>query len=378
MAFVLPPCEFSQSSSKNSCSFIFVISFLVILRSWLSEKPGDSDDSNASDDDFELDEEHVEEEAAQERDTDAAEAKRDGNKEIQMDYFNTNIDEISIRGAESSDNHSVYEDAQEETQFIESDDNHTMTDEDYTPESDEDEDEEVNNCDEEVTTEEINNDDEEITTDNNVTLPRMQNEIKSDLGSCWGDGLAGALMDAEDKAANMLKNYSEMNASIPTQQFGFMKGLKLFGDARYHATVKELQENLIGCNCITMLSKDEITKDIRLKSMGYLRFLKCKRCGKVKARGCVDGRPQRDYILREDCTTPAISLHALMATCLIDALEERKVICIDIPGAFLQVDLEPDENYYVKFTDVMVDMLCKSFPEYKDKIIYGRNGRKYL
>ena len=89
---------------------------------------------------------------------------------------------------------------------------------------------------------------EEVTTGNNVILPRMQNEIKSDLGSYWGDGLAGTLMDAEDKVVNILKNYSEMNASFSTQQFGFMKGLKLFGDAGYHATVKELEENLVdGC-----------------------------------------------------------------------------------------------------------------------------------
>lgn len=165
---------------------------------------------------------------------------------------------------------------------------------------------------------------------------------------------------------------------MSTQQFGFMKGLRLFGDAGYHVTVKELEENLVGRNYITMLSKNEITKDIRLKSMGYLLFLKRKRCGKVKSRGCVDGRPQREFLLREDCTTPTISLHELMATCIIDALEERKAVCVDIPGAFLQADLEPDEKYYVKITNVMVDMLCKSFPEYKDKIIYGKNGRKYL
>ena len=80
-----------------------------------------------------------------------------------------------------------------------------MTDEDYTPEHDDNEDEEVNS------------DDEGAIADNDTGLPRMQNELKSDLGSYWGDGLAGALMDAEDKATNMLKNYSKMKASLSTQ-----------------------------------------------------------------------------------------------------------------------------------------------------------------
>jgi hypothetical protein len=36
----------------------------------------------------------------------------------------------------------------------------------------------------------------------------------------------------------------------------------------------------------------ELTPDKRQEALAYLMFLKRKRCGKVKGRGCADGRKQ--------------------------------------------------------------------------------------
>ena len=154
--------------------------------------------------------------------------------------------------------------------------------------------------------------------------------------------------------------------------------MKTFCNAGYDATEKELEDNLIGQNCIKMLQKEEVTDNIKKDALGYLLFLKRKQCGKVKARGCVDGRPQQMYITKEESTTPTISLHALMATCLIDALEGRQTMTVDINGAFLQASLEDGKDDYVRFTSEMVDMLCRIDLSYQDQIIYGRKGKKYL
>ena len=85
-----------------------------------------------------------------------------------------------------------------------------------------------------------------------------------------------------------------------------------------------------------MLSWKELTWDIRKQPLGYLMFLKRKQCGKMKGRGCADGRPQRGYITKEESSSPTVSLYTLMSLCVLDAMEGRKVITIDIPGAFLQ------------------------------------------
>jgi hypothetical protein len=60
--------------------------------------------------------------------------------------------------------------------------------------------------------------------------------------------------------------------------------------------VKGLDDNLSGIGAVKMLKPSEINKNIRYEALNYLMFLKRKRCGKIKARGCADGRPQREYI----------------------------------------------------------------------------------
>ena len=129
---------------------------------------------------------------------------------------------------------------------------------------------------------------------------------------------------------------------MSTPQYGFKKGLKVFKDAGYDATLKELDKNLIGKNVFKMLQPKSITYDIMKMSLDYLMFLKRKRFGKIKARGCADGRPQREYITKLESSSPCVKTHALFLSCLVDAFERRKVVIADIPGAFLSADWPVD------------------------------------
>ena len=99
----------------------------------------------------------------------------------------------------------------------------------------------------------------------------------------------------------------------------------------------------------------------------------------MKRQGCADGRPQREYISKEESLLPTVSIYALFGLCVIDALDERSVITIDIPGAFLQGIWPQDQHpNYLKFEGVMVDMLCQIEPSYQEYIIYQKiKGSKY-
>ena len=101
-------------------------------------------------------------------------------------------------------------------------------------------------------------------------------------------------------------------------------------------------------------------------------FLKRKRSGKIKARGCADGMPQREYITKLESSSPTVKIHALFISCLIDAIEGRRVAITDIPGAFLSADWPLSAPpCYLRFEGVMVDMICELIPEYKDLIRYS-------
>ena len=91
----------------------------------------------------------------------------------------------------------------------------------------------------------------------------------------------------------------------------------------------------------------------------------------MKGRDCADGRPQRDHITKGESSSPTVSLYALMGSCVMDAFDERKVITIDIPGAFLQGEWPQDKHPgYIMFEGITVEMICEIDPSYHKNVIW--------
>jgi len=80
----------------------------------------------------------------------------------------------------------------------------------------------------------------------------------------------------------------------------------------------------------------------------------------VTARGCADGRPQREYTRKEEVSSPTISLEAMMLSCTIDAKEGRYVIVMDIPGAFLHADMDGEVHMVLEGT--IAELIVKLDP----------------
>ena len=100
-------------------------------------------------------------------------------------------------------------------------------------------------------------------------------------------------------------------------------------------------------------------------------FLKQKRCGRIEARGCADNRKQRIYKSKEETSSPTISVESLFLTCIIDAMEQRHVSMCDIPGAFMQVDM--DELVHVKLEGELAELLIKVDSTYKAVLTHESN-----
>ena len=66
----------------------------------------------------------------------------------------------------------------------------------------------------------------------------------------------------------------------------------------------------------------ELTRDQKRAALQYLIFLKQKRCGRIKARGCADGRKQKLSKTKEESSSPTIYIESLFLSCIIDALEQ--------------------------------------------------------
>ena len=104
-------------------------------------------------------------------------------------------------------------------------------------------------------------------------------------------------------------------------------------------------------------------------------FLKRKTTGNVKGRGCADGRPQRDFVSKEDASSPTASQYALILSCVIDAIEGRDMATVYIPGVFLQTPLPEDEDdIYIRFDGPMVELLYKIGPKLYSPCTVHRRG----
>jgi hypothetical protein len=108
--------------------------------------------------------------------------------------------------------------------------------------------------------------------------------------------------------------------SLATAQMSMRKGLLMFGGTGVDAVKKEMMQ-LHDHGTIKPKHTKDLTPEEKDQALAYLMFLKCKRCGKVKGRGCANGRKQQAYIDRADATSPTVMMKAVFLMALIDAFK---------------------------------------------------------
>ena len=149
------------------------------------------------------------------------------------------------------------------------------------------------------------------------------------------------------------------------------KGVEKYGDRGISAIFKEMKQ-INDREIVRPLKKHQIIREIQGKFLGYLMFLKKKRSGETKARGCADRRPQLLYKSKVDTSSPTVSTESLFITSDTDAKEERNVAIVNIPGAFLQT--KASDGTIIKLQGVLVDTLVRVNSKWNEYIQY--EGKK--
>ena len=108
----------------------------------------------------------------------------------------------------------------------------------------------------------------------------------------------------------------------------------------------------------------ELTQEQQKQALASLMFMTEKRCGRVKSRACANGIKQQQWIRKEDAMSPTVMGDSVMITSAIEAHERRKVITLDIPGAFLNADL--DEEVIMLLGGELADMMVTLTLPYMD------------
>ncbi len=80
----------------------------------------------------------------------------------------------------------------------------------------------------------------------------------------------------------------------------------------------------------------------------------------------IGGNKKRDYITKEDVSSPTVSAEAVMLTCIIDAAEDRDIAVVDIPNAFAQTvvsEEDAEHRVFVCIRGPLVDILVSIAPD---------------
>ena len=118
------------------------------------------------------------------------------------------------------------------------------------------------------------------------------------------------------------------------------------------------------------VNRSDISREEIKCALHNLMFLKEKHSGKMKGRGCTDGRKQRLYKGKDQTSSPTVFIESLFLSSMIDGHEHRKVMTLDIPGAFMQTDI--DETIHFRLDGPLVDLLIKVEPSYQSFVCHER------
>ena len=123
----------------------------------------------------------------------------------------------------------------------------------------------------------------------------------------------------------------------------------------------------------------QLKKEQRARVLEAHLFLKQKTDGTIKGRAVAGGNKQRDYISKEDSSSPTVATESVLLTAVIAAEERRDTVVVDIPNAFIQTRVEREEDkVIIRVRGYLVDVLCKIDPNYKKFVTTNKKGEKQL
>ena len=93
-----------------------------------------------------------------------------------------------------------------------------------------------------------------------------------------------------------------------------------------------------------------------------------------EGRTVADGRGQREYIARDDATSPTVSIEAIMISITIDAKEKRAIATANVEGAYLHADM--DEVIIMFFEGDMVDYMVQATPKNMAPVFIQRRAER--
>ena len=220
-----------------------------------------------------------------------------------------------------------------------------------------------------------------------VRIQRSENDYVPSMSG--GSRYAYAVMQLEKQGVlhpnahmffqnDMYQSEPDVVAAIMTQ-LSLKAGLREWGKKAQKAVHSEMKQLHFRDTFRPMHWKD-LTHAQRQSILESHMFLKEKRTGEIKGRTVAGGNKQRDFISKEEASSPTVATESVPLSCIIDAEEKRDVAVVDIPNAFIQTRIEDEQDMaIIKIRGILVDMLLDIAPNiYSPYVTMDKKGVKQL
>ncbi len=173
--------------------------------------------------------------------------------------------------------------------------------------------------------------------------------------------------------------YEPVEAFAFLQQMSLKAALKQWGRDAEMAGIKEASQ-LHWRNTFIPKQYSQLTNDEKTKVPESHMFVNKKRTGETKARLVGGGNKHRDYLTKEDSSSPTVATKSVLLTLVVDADEKQDVAIVDIPNAFIQTGVEDKKDQVIiQIRGVVVDWLTKIAPDiYTQYVSADRKEGKML
>jgi hypothetical protein len=163
------------------------------------------------------------------------------------------------------------------------------------------------------------------------------------------------------------------------QQLSCKSALNKWGSDAEQAGIKEASQ-LHWRDTFVPKHYSDLQDDQKKKVLESHMFVVKKRDGKTKARMVAGGNTQRDYLTKEDSSSPTVSTKAVILTSIVDAKEKRIVAVVDIPNAFIQTRVDnAKDRVIIRIRGIVVEWLVQIAPEiYGPYVIKDKKGVQTL
>ena len=170
--------------------------------------------------------------------------------------------------------------------------------------------------------------------------------------------------DAHMAFSQLTKDVEPKAVAIIMTQLSLKAGLKEWKGKAEDAARAEMKQ-LHMRNTFQPVRIEDLTPEEKASILESHMFLKKKRDNTIKGRTVAGGNKQRDFISKEDASSPTVATESVLLTCAIDAQEGRDVAIIDIPNAFIQTRAErPEDQVLLRLRGLLADFLIEIDPEY--------------